>query len=511
MESEKTYLLFNVPQGFEHVALEEIFEKIPELKSIEYIIPPLYGLIYFKNCPILTVDMLIKFKNLLSIDNVFVGVAEYNVDLEDALYEGNWTYALNAWHFCTEHHMDELSYENLCSDISQNNNNTSPEPKKIKIVEDNEQKENDENIFITLEVRNNLISKVLENRQRNLFDLQQNNYFKSEVEGFKDLTQREIAFRGTFLKYDYKSKEVRTQQLASYLGDATFKKYMEEGGPELFKGKLKVNLKQWDLEVWGAFIKNKNWEIGEKDKHYGIAGVHELKEGEKMKEEEKKDTTNCSVNTSAYDKYKILYGITLPLNNYVKNDKSINHRNRCKFGRTSLRPTVAYCISRFSNIQSGMIVVDPCCGVGTIPIEASCLCPTAMYYGGDIDQDEINDCALANIKYMTKLTGKRPPIDIFIWNCKKIPFGDNSVDRIVTDLPWGFRELSYVENRRLYPPLFREYSRIIKPSGLIILMTSQRKLVRQIMGYGWCKLDLLYFTEVVVGYTVGLYVFKKRE
>jgi len=68
-----------------------------------------------------------------------------------------------------------------------------------------------------------------------------------------------------------------------------------------------------------------------------------------------------------------------------------------------------------------------------------------------------------------------------------------------------------VENRRLYPPLFREYTRIIKPSGLIILMTSQRKLVRQIMGYGWCKLDLLYFTEVVVGYTVGLYVFKKRE
>ena len=70
--------------------------------------------------------------------------------------------------------------------------------------------------------------------------------------------------------------------------------------------------------------------------------------------------------------------------------------------------------------------------VGTIPIEASCLCPTAMYYGGDIDQDEIYECALENIKYMTKLTGKRPPIDIFVWNCKKIPLGESSVDRIVT-------------------------------------------------------------------------------
>jgi len=337
--------------------LEEIYEKIPELKSVEYIIPPLYGLIYFKNCSELTVDMLIKFKNLLSIDNVFVGVAEYDVDLgernqlpkeekykfiEDALYEGNWTYALNAWHFCTEHHIDEFSFENLCSGSSQISINTSssPEPKKIKVDENNEQNEKNEANSFSSETRNNLISKILECRQQNLFDLQQCNYFKSEIEGCKDLSQREIAFRGTFLKYDYKSKEVRTQQLASYIGDATFKKYMEEGGPELFKGKLKVNLKQWDLEVWGAFIRNKNWEIGEKDKHCGIAGVHELNENEKMKEEEKKDTTNCSVNTSTYDKYKILYGITLPLNNYVKNDKSINHRNRCKFGRTSLRPTV---------------------------------------------------------------------------------------------------------------------------------------------------------------------------
>ncbi|ORX84426.1 UPF0020-domain-containing protein [Anaeromyces robustus] len=502
-------------------------KKIPELKTFEYIIPPLYGLIYFKNCTKLTTEMLILFKNLQSVDNIFIGVSEYNVDLEernqhfskeekykfieDALYEGDWEHALNVWHFCTENHMNDLTFEDLMISNSESNNEIH-ETKKMKFDNNNDNNDNsfdfDKNKFITY---------IIENKNKNLLNIKDNNYFNDKNDNLESINNREISFRGTFLKYDYKSKEIRTQQLASYIGDATFKKYMEgEKGQKLFKGKLKVNLKQWDLEVWGAFIKQKKWEIGEKDKYYNIPSTKELndtqiKKNREREEEIKKDTTNCSVNTSTYDKYKILYGITLPLNNYIKNDKSINHRNRCKFGRTSLRPTVAYCISRFSNIQPGMVVVDPCCGVGTIPIEASCLCPSAMYYGGDIDQDEINNCALANIKYMTKLTGKRPPIDIFIWNCKKIPFGENSVDRIITDLPWGFRELSYVENRRLYPPLFREFLRIIKPSGLIILMTSQRKLVRQVLAYEWCKLDLLYFTEVIVGYTVGLYVFKKRE
>jgi len=349
MESDqKPFLLFNVPQGFEHVALEEIYEKIPELKSLEYIIPPVYGLIYFKNCTKLTVDMLIQFKNLFSVDNIFVGVAEYDVDLgernqlpkeekykfiEDAIYEGQWTHALNTWHFCTEHHMNDVEYDDFLQAMS------SLDSLELENITGPNDQTNSNSTKAT-----EFIPNILKCRSQNLFDITQNNYFKSEV---GDIHQREIAFRGTFLKYDYKSKEVRTQQLASYIGDATFKKYMEEKGIDLFKGKLKVNLKQWDLEVWGAFIKHKSWDIGVENKHHNIANVRELEDDnaqqrQKLSGEEtgKKDTSNCSVNTSTYDKYKILYGITIPLNNYINNDKSVNHRNRCKFGRTSLRPTV---------------------------------------------------------------------------------------------------------------------------------------------------------------------------
>lgn len=364
MEQEnKVFLLFNVPQGFEHVALEEIFEKIPELKSLEYIIPPLYGLIYFKQCSVLTIKMLIQFKNLQSIDNIFIGIAEYDVDLgernklpkeekykfiEDALYEGDWKHALNVWHFCTENHLDILNFEDFINtnfNASTCKENEFHELKKMKIEKkndaiDNSNKHNEE------EDTNYFVTKILEIQNQNLLDIEKNNYFKTNIES---IDSREITFRGTFLKYDYKSKEIRTQQLASYIGDATFKKYMEKQGKELFNGTLKVNLKQWDLEIWGAFIKEKNWSIGEKDKHCGISGVQELS-GEPLKEDNvKKDTTNCSVNTSTYDKYKILYGITLPLNNYIKNDKSINHRNRCKFGRTSLRPTVGKILSILYN------------------------------------------------------------------------------------------------------------------------------------------------------------------
>jgi len=373
-EQQQPFLLFNVPQGFEYVALEEIYEKIPELKSLEYIIPPVYGLIYFKNCTKLTVDMLIQFKNLFSVDNIFVGVADYDVDLgernklpkeekykfiEDALYEGQWTHALNTWHFCTEHRLNDVDYDDLVG----------VETKKMSSTSADTHLTDSNSPTITSTVtptrsKTEIIPEILKCRSQNLFDITQNNYFKSDVGC--DFSQREIAFRGTFLKYDYKSKEVRTQQLASYIGDATFKKYMEEKGIDLFKGKLKVNLKQWDLEVWGAFIKHKSWNIGVENKHHTIANVRELENDDYIQQQKmsgEKDNSNSSVNTSTYDKYKILYGITIPLNNYINNDKSVNHRNRCKFGRTSLRPTVAYCLSRFSNIQPGMVVVDPCCGV----------------------------------------------------------------------------------------------------------------------------------------------------
>lgn len=44
-------------------------------------------------------------------------------------------------------------------------------------------------------------------------------------------------------------------------------------------------------------------------------------------------------------------------------------RNRIFVGRTSLNPAIAYCLALLSNPKPGQVVLDMCCGTGTIPIE----------------------------------------------------------------------------------------------------------------------------------------------
>lgn len=44
-------------------------------------------------------------------------------------------------------------------------------------------------------------------------------------------------------------------------------------------------------------------------------------------------------------------------------------RNRIFVGRTSLNPAIAYCLVLLSNPKPGQVILDMCCGTGTIPIE----------------------------------------------------------------------------------------------------------------------------------------------
>lgn len=58
----------------------------------------------------------------------------------------------------------------------------------------------------------------------------------------------------------------------------------------------------------------------------------------------------------------LLLGIDIPL-------KDQRQRNRVFVGRTSLNPCIAYCLALVANPKPGQVILDMCCGTGTIPIE----------------------------------------------------------------------------------------------------------------------------------------------
>lgn len=77
-----------------------------------------------------------------------------------------------------------------------------------------------------------------------------------------------------------------------------------------------------------------------------------------------------------------------------------------------------------------MRVLDPCCGSGTIVIEAAL--QGALAFGGDSDLAAVQaaqvNCQAAGIA-----------VSIQHWQAQALPLAAASVDRVISNLPWGVR------------------------------------------------------------------------
>uniref|UniRef100_A0A1I7X9Z3 UPF0020 domain-containing protein n=1 Tax=Heterorhabditis bacteriophora TaxID=37862 RepID=A0A1I7X9Z3_HETBA len=66
-------------------------------------------------------------------------------------------------------------------------------------------------------------------------------------------------------------------------------------------------------------------------------------------------------------------------------------------------------------------------------------------------------------------------LDFLFWDATCMPFGNSSIDAIVTDLPFGKKMGTVVDNRILYPKLLREWYRVVKPGGRIVVLTHDKR------------------------------------
>jgi tRNA (guanine6-N2)-methyltransferase len=139
----------------------------------------------------------------------------------------------------------------------------------------------------------------------------------------------------------------------------------------------------------------------------------------------------------------------------------------------SLRPSVAAALAWLSQPRDDDVLLDPLCGAGTVLIERAHLGRHAMLLGGDNDP-----AALAAAR--ENIGPRYKPIELRRWDATALPLADASVDKLVTNLPWGIRHGSHRENRRLYPLLIAEFRRVLKPGGMMVLLTAERRLVWEI-------------------------------
>jgi 23S rRNA G2445 N2-methylase RlmL len=164
----------------------------------------------------------------------------------------------------------------------------------------------------------------------------------------------------------------------------------------------------------------------------------------------------------------------------------------------SLRPSVAAALGWLSKPSVDDVVLDPFCGAGTILIERAHLARYRLLIGCDRNAE-----ALAAAR--ENIGPRHKPLELHPWDATAIPLPDRSVNKIVTNLPWGMRYGSHQENRRLYPRVLGEFHRLVQPGGQLVILTGETRLMSELTARGMFRPDRILHISIL-GARAAVYV-----
>ncbi len=185
-------------------------------------------------------------------------------------------------------------------------------------------------------------------------------------------------------------------------------------------------------------------------------------------------------------------------------DEHLRHRDyKAAHIPGSLRPSVAAALGILSSPQPDDLVLDPFCGAGTVLIERAHLARYQLLIGGDTDHVAL-DAARLNIGPRYK------PLELHPWDATAVPMPNQSVSRIITNLPWGMQHGSHADNRRLYPLVFNEFARLLTPKGIAVMLTGEQRLISDLLRHGVLRATRIIRVSIL-GMAAAIYVCRKTN
>lgn len=134
----------------------------------------------------------------------------------------------------------------------------------------------------------------------------------------------------------------------------------------------------------------------------------------------------------------------------------------------STTPVIAAVLCRLAKLTGTHRVFDPFCGSGTILFDAAFWTDQAVL-GADNSRQAVG--------YATEnLSGSRT---LLLSDAAHCPLRSASIDRIISNLPFGKQVGSHENNAILYPAVLAEIERLLVPAGRVVLLTDDKRLLRE--------------------------------
>ena len=148
----------------------------------------------------------------------------------------------------------------------------------------------------------------------------------------------------------------------------------------------------------------------------------------------------------------------------------------------TLHPPLAYAMALLSSLGDQQVVLDPFCGVGTIPIESLRVGSQIHSWGLDIDPEIIHKAALNS-------QAAKADVKFILGDAGQIPFAAGTINRIISNPPWGRVVGPQGKLAAGMVPFFREISRVLHPQGRTVLLVDSAR--DQLESIQRCRLRVL--------------------